>query len=1226
MRNVRCISIVAAAVIAACAGNPDRRTLAQLRSVQPDVEEVELQDDTLDLAMQSYRRFLQETPTGAMTPEAMRRLADLQLEKEFGIIGDGRLIDLPLPEPGDTSPELRRVSRPIGEAIEAPEMRVVSRPRGDANEIAGERESDADFERRTTAARDFSSGNAPDLDVPGAESLERAGPLEAIAIYQQLLTEYPNYERSDQVLYQMARAYDELGRTEEAMEVIERLIGEYGYSKYVGEVQFRRGEYFFTRRMYREAEIAYQSITAMGPRSEFYELALYKLGWSLYKQDFYEEALHQYMALLDYKLSIGYDFDQTHEEEDERRVADTFHVISLSFSNLGGPEVLQEYYSAYGSRSYEDRIYRNLGEFYFGKLRYNDAAQVYNSFVELYPFHRASPDFGMRVIAIYDAGGFPRLVVESKKEFATKYGLQAEYWRHYDVAERPEVLSYLKTNLKDLANHYHALYQEESLAEEKSANYAEALVWYRGFLTSFPEDEESPGINYQLADLLLENQDYGEAALEYERTAYDYPLHERASSAGYAAIFAHREDLKIADDTREAAVRRATVDSSLKFADTFPDHEHAAVVLGAAAEDLYAMNDFAPAADAARKLIERYPAAELSLRQSAWTVIAHASFELADFLAAEQAYSRVLELTPPDDPSRPALIDNLAASIYKQGEAANQAEDYRAAADHFLRIKAAAPTSEIRPAAEYDAAAALMRLEDWTAAAAVLDGFRSAFPDHELQQEATKQLAFVYREDGELSLAAGEYERVAAESEDPQLRREAMLAAGDLYEQANGMDSALAVYEQYVAEFPQPVEVAVETRFKIAEMYEAKGDQARYLEELRQIVAADAGAGPDRTDRTRYLAAQSALVLAEQLYESFTLVELLQPFEQSLALKRERMDAAIAALESLIDYEVGEVTAAATYYMAEVYYDFSRSLLDSERPTDLEPAELASYEEVLEEEAFPFEELAIEVHEENIELISAGVFNRWIENSFSRLADLMPGRYGKDEISSGFLGSIESFTYRLPNTGGGGEETPAEPEADSSKRAERRSRRSGGRDAGRLEILEGTGFTLAEEARISAEVRADYAGALRDLEQQRYESGIAALLQVTEKAPELTAPYVDLGIAQRLAGDLDGAEASFAKALELDPAHPIALNELGLTFRKAGKLVQARESYEKALAVYPPFHFARKNLAIVCDLYLRDLGCALESYEAYAELVPDENEVAIWIADIRSRVAPREEP
>jgi hypothetical protein len=46
----------------------------------------------------------------------------------------------------------------------------------------------------------------------------------------------------------------------------------------------------------------------------------------------------------------------------------------------------------------------------------------------------------------------------------------------------------------------------------------------------------------------------------------------------------------------------------------------------------------------------------------------------------------VLAVTPEGDESRAALVDNLAASIYKQGELANEAKDYRAAADHFLRF------------------------------------------------------------------------------------------------------------------------------------------------------------------------------------------------------------------------------------------------------------------------------------------------------------------------------------------------------------------------------------------------------------------------------------------------------------------------------------------------------------------------------------------------------------
>jgi len=1000
MCRSRLTPVFATALLVACAGNSDRDTIAKLRTVKPDVSEVTVEDG-LDAAMQSYRRFLEETPQNQKTPEAMRRLADLKVEKEYGLQGDGEIVVMPAPAAATVSTDS------TGDAATA----------SGSAEIADLSESEQEFEERTTAQHDIAPVEH-DLDLAAperADDMARAGPLEAIELYEELLTEYPRYEHNDQVLYQMARAYDELGRTEEAMQVMERLIVDYPHSRYIDEVQFRRAEYFFTRRKYHDAENAYAAITTMGTSSEYYELALYKLGWTLYKMEFYEEALHKYIALLDYKVSIGYDFDAEHEEDEERRVADTYRVISLSFSNLGGPEVVQEYFASNGHRSYEDRIYSHLGEFYLAKLRYHDAAAVYKAFVALNPYHRVSPHFSMRVIEIYTEGGFPKLVVESKKEFANSYGLKAEYWHHFDVEESADVLSFLKGNLKDLANHYHALYQDESLAEEQPANYSEALHWYGEYLASFPTDEDSPPINYQLADLLLEHEDFGQAAREYERTAYDYAPHAQAAAAGYAAIYAHREHLKVARGAQQAEVKRETVTSSLRFADTFPDHEHAAVVLGAAADDLYDMKDFPLAIESGRKLIERYPDAPLPIRRSAWIVVAHSSFDLAAYQDAELAYTRVLELTPADDETRQALIDNLAASIYKQGEQANVLEDYRAAADHFLRIRQVAPTSQIRAAAEYDAGAALMRLEDWTAAADVLDSFRQTYPEHELEQEATRQIAFAFRQDGQLSRAAEEYVRTADEAEDPELAREALLLAGELYEQSGGMDRALDVYVRYVDEFPRPLDVAVETRYKVAGMYRAKSDPTSYHRELQQIVDIDATAGAERTDRTRYLAAQSALVLTEQLYAQFAEVRLVQPFERSLQEKQRRMDAVLTALGNLVDYEVGEVTAAATFYMAEVYSGFSRSLMQSERPTDLAAAELADYEAALEEEAFPFEEQAIEVHEKNLELMAGGVYNRWIEQSLDKLAELMPGRYAKNEISSGFLDSVDSYAYRAPS-------------------------------------------------------------------------------------------------------------------------------------------------------------------------------------------------------------------
>lgn len=1006
MKRKRLFILALPVVLVACTSVDHRGTIAQLRNQRIEIKEETIQGG-LERAMAGYQRFLKETPDSPLAPEAIRRLADLKVESEYGVLSDsdtpaaGAPAAPPSPEPAAAAATASvRQTEPPPEAASAP--------------VSRQAESDSDFEKRATASPPAAGPTAvADGASKGPVDLEKAGPLEAIALYQKLLRKYPQYRRNDQVLYQMSRAYEELGRIDEAMKVMNRLVRDFPQSRYFDEVQFRRAEYFFVHRKYLDAEDAYRAIVHSGIGSSYYQLALYKLGWTFYKQELYEEALDRFITLLDTKVSTGYDFAQTKDEIEHQRIEDTFRVISLSFSYLGGPDAVARYFASHGRRSYEDGIYRNLGEYYFGKRRYSDAVATYHAFIRRNPFHKKSPPFLMRVIQINMAGGFPTLVIDAKKEFARKYGLASAYWQHFDPKKFPKVLGYLKTNLKDLADHYHALYQDKKLAKDKEANFKEALHWYREFLASFPKDTESPVINYQLADLLLENRSFGEAAVEFEKTAYAYPHHAKSAKAGYAAVYAYRQYLATVPPAEKNRVKREVVRSSLKFADTFPQHKKAAVVLGAAAGDLYDMKDYEPALAAAQKLIKVFPGADAEVRRAAWLVVGHSAYELRQYGAAETAYGKVLALLPPKDKARAALIDNLAASIFKQGEEAKAKGDFRAAANHFLRVAQKAPTSKIRPTAEYDAAAALIELKDWQKAAAVLVGFRRAFPGNKLQPAVTEKMAYVYREVGKLSLAANEYERIERESKDDEVRREALTTAARLHEKAGEIDRALKVYRRYVNYFPQPVEANLETRNTIAGILKKQGDRNNYLAELRKIVALDDAAGSARTDRTRYLAAKAGLVLAEQKYDAFVAVRLVEPLKANLARKQKLMKASTDAFDKLLDYGVGEVTAAATYFLAEIYGHFSVALSKSERPAGLSPAELEQYNLAIEDQAYPFEEKAIEIHEKNLQLISQGVYNTWIDKSLQKLAKLVPARFDRPEEPGSLITSLDTYVFAI---------------------------------------------------------------------------------------------------------------------------------------------------------------------------------------------------------------------
>ena len=831
---------------------------------------------------------------------------------------------------------------------------------------------------------------------------------EAIHLYSALLKTYPKYERNDAVLYQLARAYELNGQSDKALSALDQLVTDHPNSRFLDETQFRRGEILFAAKAYAPAQAAYEAVVKIGPTSPYYNQSLYKHGWSLFKQGENERSLQSFAGVLDSVLVSKRDPGamielDTLSRPNRELVEDTLRVMAITFSYLEGPKSIDEFVKHRQPRPYSYLLYARLGDLYIEKERYTDAADAYRAFVSQDPNNERAPQLQMQAIEAYAKGGLAQLVLQGKKEFVENYSYGTAFWQHRTPQGEATVVAELKTNLKDVATYYHA----EAQRTKNPADYQEAAKWYRSFITSFPDAPETAATNFLLADTLFESREYLQAAQEYEKTAYGYGTHDKAGAAGYAAIVAYGKQEETLTGEAKAKMHARGVDSSLKFAQTFPLHPETAQVLTRAATDLYAAKDYPRAMTAAQTLLARQPPADAAKQRIAWTVIANSNFEQGRYDKAEAGYNSAQALMPANDPERPVIIERLAAAIYKQGEQKNKAGDSAGAVEDFLRVSKEAPTSKVRANADFDAAALLIERQKWDQAIVVLEGFRRNFPQSPLQADVTRKLAVAYAAADRPGEAAREFEQIAqSPQEAPDVQREATLQAAQLYDKAGDGARSRSMLEAFVKHFPQPLNPAMEARNQLAGMAAKSGDTAGRDRWLREIVAADHAAGAARTDRSRLLAAKATLTLAAPVREEFVRIKLVAPLKKSLAEKRRAMEAALKAYTQAADYQVSEVTTAATFESAELYHQLAKDLMSSERPKNLSKDELEQYNVLLEEQSFPFEENSIKLHEVNAARAKGGTYDEWVRKSFAALAQLNPGRYGKVEIGEPLVESI----------------------------------------------------------------------------------------------------------------------------------------------------------------------------------------------------------------------------
>lgn len=592
-----------------------------------------------------------------------------------------------------------------------------------------------------------------------------------------------------------------------------------------------------------------------------------------------------------------------------------------------------------------------------------------------------------------------------------------------------------------------ALASDDDLQALSRQAYTKAKAYYQNFIRTFSPSPEVAPLRFYLAESLLALNEFEEAIKEFETFAYIDALDSpdsnmpQAVEAAYAALLVYQKmeeqnpqqvDLESSIKFQMPLNMRQT--SQANFAETFADDKRAPTVALTLMQNLFTQENYLPAQEWATWIMARslLPVSEslisTNMQESAMLVMAHSYFAMNAFSSAEQGYRELLVTLAPDDKRRQELNDRLAASLYKQAEnllvnakldtASLQAQNITNKSQLTLlqlstleqgvallqKVVIDTPSSEFRLAAQYDSAVYFVLLDNWSQAIATFIDFRQRYPQNPLARGIDNQLFYAYQQIEDWPKAASILISKYQGSPNTETGRLALFQAAEYYEKAGDRSNSLINFRTYAHQYPLPLAEANEARFTLSEFYAQSKNHAKRRFWLNKMVQAQLDVQKNNpqlsTPRSVYLASMSNMVFAEDADTAFSNIKLTQPLAKSLQKKQSALNKAIVEYERVISFGSADYVSIANYKLANLYTTLAEDLMNSSRPDGFSTLELSQYDILLEEQAYPFEETAIGLHEKNIARVQVGLYDAGVKNSYTALKNTNPGRYNKPEVTA----------------------------------------------------------------------------------------------------------------------------------------------------------------------------------------------------------------------------------
>jgi len=750
-------------------------------------------EEKLDQAIHTLEQLIAETPDeDPSKPEFLVRLADVYWDKGEALFNKAY---------GD------EMFRRIKEAQDAGDTQAVARLEAEQNELLKKMR----------------------------EWQERC-----VKVYKRIVDNYPEYPALDAVLYYLGYTLVQIDRADEAYQYFARIIRESPTSSYVPEALLNIAEFYYNSGRVEEALKVYSEVEKF-PASGAYGLAIYKKGWCYLNLHQFEDAMAQFLKVVEYAGSeaarkAGYGVVLL-------RYAQRDFV--MAYSQVGNPDNAIPVFKKIHPEGYIELAIR-LAEGYASQGEFEKSTRVYKHLIaEL----KDRPD-GYRLIefqrGIFEntrkLGVLAKTVEEARRLAGVleKFGPKAP--EKYFAEEKSKCESLLGTTAFEY-------YKEASTTkDERTTQYT--IVLFQEYLRLFSDAPQAYKMAHLYGKLLAQVGRYSEAGEVFNRVVEMSPDRDISKEAAQLAVQNYfksmvqtktrvkaEEDINL-EPTPLSDTERKLVEACERYLRLAESGDIGVVeALFAAGAAYYNHNHFDKAAPLFREIVEKYadhqnaPGAARLLLSSL-----HLSRDIKGLNEAAERIAREPKLMVEDIPS---IVEGIRQQAdFNRCYEYEQTRQHRMAGDCFLsyverfpttplkdkaliaaganffkarliekslemnvRLYTEMPSSPLAPKAFYNVGETYRRLAVYSEAARMFEEFVRRLPKHENAEEALRYATIFRAGLGEYGQAVTDMRLYLKLFPESQHAASVFLEIAVVLEKDRKLDQALQQYQAFVKKY-----------------------------------------------------------------------------------------------------------------------------------------------------------------------------------------------------------------------------------------------------------------------------------------------------------------------------------------------------------------------------------------------------------------------------------------